>query len=275
MPNRILRESILTSKAVNQLTPEEEVFYRRLMSIVDDYGRFEADPEIILYKAYPLRTSADICEQMRATASKCEQMLATVSKVLMTNGESLVQIYEVDGRKYLQMNGFGSKPRSKPRFPDPPSGFKSGHLQADASNCVQMRADVCEKLPVPNTYTYTHSYCVSEKKSEVGLSDDHIARLREIHKHWPEDRLMDFDLVLQDWISRPQYAADPEDALTRLEFATQKYLNGRDVAKGVCCNLRTFIAGPKAKYLDINVEDLYEQLRLIEADRAANAAVRM
>lgn len=35
MPSRILREGILTSERVNALAPLEELFYRRLMSVVD------------------------------------------------------------------------------------------------------------------------------------------------------------------------------------------------------------------------------------------------
>jgi hypothetical protein len=42
MPVRILREGILTSERVDTLSPAAEVFYRRLMSVVDDFGRFSA-----------------------------------------------------------------------------------------------------------------------------------------------------------------------------------------------------------------------------------------
>ena len=44
MPNRILRDGILMSPRVNVLSSEAELFYRRLMSVVDDYGRFSAHP---------------------------------------------------------------------------------------------------------------------------------------------------------------------------------------------------------------------------------------
>jgi hypothetical protein len=44
MPNRELREGILTSERINALTFPAEVFYRRLMSVVDDFGRCPAHP---------------------------------------------------------------------------------------------------------------------------------------------------------------------------------------------------------------------------------------
>ena len=54
MPNMILREGILTSERVNSLTTEEEIFYRRLISVVDDYGRYYAKPELLRSACFPL-----------------------------------------------------------------------------------------------------------------------------------------------------------------------------------------------------------------------------
>ena len=53
MPTRIIREGILDSKAVNALSEQAEIFYRRLMSVVDDYGRFEADTELLRARCFP------------------------------------------------------------------------------------------------------------------------------------------------------------------------------------------------------------------------------
>ncbi len=106
MPNRIVRDSILTSRAVNQLTAEEEVFYRRLMSIVDDWGRHEADLDILLPKVYPLQLD-------RHTTATCGRLLSRVSHVTVTNGEPLVLVYEVDGHKYLEITNFHQRTRAK------------------------------------------------------------------------------------------------------------------------------------------------------------------
>ena len=54
MPNRIVREGILTSERVELLSWAEEVFYRRLMSVVDDFGRYYARPELLRAACYPL-----------------------------------------------------------------------------------------------------------------------------------------------------------------------------------------------------------------------------
>lgn len=113
MPNRILRETILTSRAVNKLTAEEEVFYRRLMSIVDDWGRHEADLEILLPRVYPLQLD-------RHTTVTCGQLLSRVSHVTATDGQPLVLVYEVDGHKYLEISHFHQRTRAKQsRCPSP------------------------------------------------------------------------------------------------------------------------------------------------------------
>src|SRR3990167_11311858 len=55
MPNRILREGILSSERINTLSVHAELFYRRLLSVVDDYGRFFAHPALLRSACYPLR----------------------------------------------------------------------------------------------------------------------------------------------------------------------------------------------------------------------------
>ena len=47
MPTRLLREGILDSERVNRLNAAEEVFYRRLMSKVDDHGFYDARSAIL------------------------------------------------------------------------------------------------------------------------------------------------------------------------------------------------------------------------------------
>ena len=42
MPNRIIKESICTSCEIDSLTPEQEVFFYRLIVNCDDYGRMDA-----------------------------------------------------------------------------------------------------------------------------------------------------------------------------------------------------------------------------------------
>lgn len=108
MPSRLIREGILTSDRVNALSPEAEVFYRRLMSKVDDHGLFDARPDVLISALYPLRRGT--------TENTCLQMLAECIK------SKLLQVYEIDGKRFLQMFDTRWKVRSEPKFPPPVNG---------------------------------------------------------------------------------------------------------------------------------------------------------
>ena len=119
MPTRLIREGILTSDAVNSLTPQDEVLYRRLMSIVDDYGRYDARPAVLRSQLFPLQLD-------RIRESDVVRGLAACEKA------SLIRCYEVDGKPYLQFEKFGQQIRAKTsKWPDP---------LADDNGCKQMRA---------------------------------------------------------------------------------------------------------------------------------------
>jgi len=108
MPNRILREGILSSDRINALSDAEEVFYRRLMSVVDDYGRFDGRPTMLIAACYPLRVSS-----MRE--AHVMQLLAACVRA------GLVRLYKVAGKPYLELLDFRQQVRSKSsRYPDPP-----------------------------------------------------------------------------------------------------------------------------------------------------------
>lgn len=110
MPNRILREGILTSPRMAKLGWAEEVFYRRLHSVVDDFGRYYADFGLLHAACYPRQlnkvTDADIGKWLTSCVTA-----------------GLVSVYPAeDGERYLQLLDFGQQIRAKKsRFPQPPS----------------------------------------------------------------------------------------------------------------------------------------------------------
>jgi hypothetical protein len=107
MPNRILREGILTSSAVTRLGWAEEVFYRRLHSVVDDFGRYYADEGMLRAACYPRQlnkvSDSDIGKWLRACVDA-----------------ALVRVYPAqDGERYLEVVKFGQQVRAKKsKFPD-------------------------------------------------------------------------------------------------------------------------------------------------------------
>lgn len=107
MPNRILRDGILTSERVNELGSMEEVFYRRLMSVVDDHGRYYGNPSLIRAACFPLKLD-------KVSDSDIGKWL------LVTEKAGLVRQYlAADGKRYLQLIDFGQRIQAKSKFPEP------------------------------------------------------------------------------------------------------------------------------------------------------------
>lgn len=71
MPARLLREGILTSERVDALSLEAEVFYRRLMSVVDDFGLFHGDVRLIRAACFPLRLDRVSDADVRGWIEEC------------------------------------------------------------------------------------------------------------------------------------------------------------------------------------------------------------
>lgn len=142
MANRIVKEGILRSDKVNSLSWTAEVFYRRLMSVADDFGRFDARLPIVRSALYPLRldrvSEADIVKWM----NECSEA-------------GLISQYEVDNKPYMEIIEFGQTLRIKK------SKYPCKQTQADASRCV------AEKNPNPKQESETE--IESEKKTPASF----------------------------------------------------------------------------------------------------------
>jgi hypothetical protein len=135
MPNRIIRDGILTSMKVNQIDWPEEVFYRRLMSVVDDYGRFHGEYELLRSYLYPLKVDRVRVADISRWIAACE-----------TAG--LIVYYKAgDGKNYIEITNFKQQVRAKEsKFParDMQMSGKciadAQHMQSNDSRCLQMPA---------------------------------------------------------------------------------------------------------------------------------------
>src|ERR1043165_4726506 len=106
MPSRILREQILTSERVNALSLSAELFYRRLMSIVDDYGRTELQLQILRAKCYPLQLDRVTVDDVEAWLNECS-----------SGADPLITIYSVGSKRYVEVSNFGQRTRGASKYP--------------------------------------------------------------------------------------------------------------------------------------------------------------
>ena len=111
MPNRVLREGILDSERMAALVHEAtwagECFYRRLHSIADDFGCFDARPSVLRAKCYP--TLLDMVRE-----ADVQRWIAACVK------SGLVALYTCDGRNYGQILNFKQFTRQRKRHHPPP-----------------------------------------------------------------------------------------------------------------------------------------------------------
>jgi hypothetical protein len=107
MPTRVIREGMLTSERVDQLSELAELFYRRLQQIVDDHGRYFAHPAQLRTNCFPVRIDRYTDGQVLQWRRECE-------------AAGLVRVYRIGKVEYLEIADFRQQVKSKSKFPAPP-----------------------------------------------------------------------------------------------------------------------------------------------------------
>lgn len=108
MPNRLIKETIRTSKKINSLSDFEFRTWAYLVTYVDDYGRGSADPEILKGFVFPRRKGVR------------EQDIQKAMATLERTGSIL--LYEVAGEPYFCFPNWSEHQRiqtKKSKYPAP------------------------------------------------------------------------------------------------------------------------------------------------------------
>lgn len=107
MPDRIIRAGILTSEAVNNLSPMAELFYRRLMSVADDHGRFDGRTVVLRASLFPLQLDGVRNSHLESWIGECLEA-------------RLVRCYKcVEDKPFIEIIKFGQRIQSKSKWPEP------------------------------------------------------------------------------------------------------------------------------------------------------------
>ena len=107
--SRMIRKGFVDSDRVSDLgTWFDECFYHRLLLVADDFGLFDARPSYL--RAQLFCTKLDKVRE------------ADVSRALLEcERAGLVRLYEVDGKRYLEIAQYGQRcDKTKPKWPTPP-----------------------------------------------------------------------------------------------------------------------------------------------------------
>ena len=119
MPNRYIREAAIKSKAVNTLSWQGEVFWRRLLNVVDDFGRYTADPDVLRADVFPRQLD-------KVREADISRLLAECEKA------GLLFRFEANAKWYLVINQWEQGRAKKSKYPTPPDNICK-HLQTSSN----------------------------------------------------------------------------------------------------------------------------------------------
>ena len=130
MPNRIIRESALTSATLYRLSDGAERLFWRMTLVADDFGRFEADTQVLKSKCFPLWPDAKM---------PAKRVIALYRELEMAE---LIGTYVVSGKHYghfITWEKYQQRRAASSKFPDPAPDNACPHT--DVGGCMRLRAD--------------------------------------------------------------------------------------------------------------------------------------
>lgn len=168
MPSRLLREGILDSEAVAVLSFPGEVFYRRLMSVVDDFGRFDARPAVLRSRLYPLQID-------KVREADIERWIAECVK------SGLIALYSVSGKRYVLFKKLGSPRAKESKFPAPPEDMAEDQTPVpteitSVNGCTQTQTDESNGERMKASVPYSGSGTSSSAGSSSGRGSSEPAK---------------------------------------------------------------------------------------------------
>ena len=169
MPTRYLKPGIRDSELIESLSPMAECLFYRLLVTVDDFGRYDGRPALVRAHCFPIKSISN------------DEVAALLEELARS---TLVTIYVVDEKPFLQVAKWDNVPRSKvSKFPRPEDG--SAHSYTDARIPSAL-------LPVTGTGTGT----------ETGNRKPTTAPTRKRVRANEQSEALDLDVdpeLLADW----------------------------------------------------------------------------
>jgi hypothetical protein len=161
MPCRYIREGLNDSERVFSLSYGAQAFYFRLMLVVDDYGRIEADPIILLSRTFPRGIKSIDISTVEGWLDECCQ-----------GEEPLVTVYTVNRKRYLQVSNFKQRVRTESKFPAPPVALPTNDGQSsDTSVADDGRLRASRANSSSNSLSHSSSDSDSDSDSDSQSAD--------------------------------------------------------------------------------------------------------
>jgi hypothetical protein len=186
MPDRIIRQSIRTSPTIDMLSFEAESMFYRLTTVVDDFGRFDADPRVLFSNCFPLKVD--------------RLKVAQVSRwfdELLTSG--LAKRYEVKGRTYGCLTNWAKYQRGRAkesRFPEPPDDVDEQVSLFEDSNIYEQETESDNICFQEETYVALNRESRIENKD---LSSQTLDEAESLDDREPTPEPITLDWLVDTW----------------------------------------------------------------------------
>jgi hypothetical protein len=195
MPQRFLRPGITTSDRWNSVSFEAQSLYIRILTLVDDFGRYDARVAILHGQCFALRPEI---KPQRTAGLRSELQQA-----------GLIDVYTVDGREYLEITQWQERARSNAsKFPGKSQVIDISTPAADGGEIPQNPASLVQR---PSTIAIVPSTIVHRpaiKRQRTARTPLECAGFKEFWQAYP----------------RKEAIADAEEAWTKngcIEFLPQ------------------------------------------------------
>ena len=124
MPNRYVRESAIESESVNSLSWQAEVFFRRLLNRVDDFGRFTANTALLRASIFPMQLDRVTEADVQRLIDECE-------------AAGLLFSYSYACKRFIVMNKWEKGRAKESKYP-PPDDDTIKRMQTYVYRCSHM-----------------------------------------------------------------------------------------------------------------------------------------
>lgn len=173
MPQRFLRPGLTNSSHWNRVSFPAQSLFVRLLTLVDDFGRYDARPALVRSHAFPVSEDVE--------KSHVESMLDELAN------EELIIVYQVDGKEYLQVERWVERARGASKYPPPPGAIDESQPRG---LIYFVRSEVSRKIKIGFTQWKIESRLghlqtgSSEKLSLIGTMAGTIADERALHRRF-------------------------------------------------------------------------------------------
>ncbi len=189
MPNRLIKDSLLSNEKFNQLNWFEQTTYIRLILLADDYGRLDGREMVIKSYCYPIDEKVT-----RSAISKAISQMVNVG---------LLQKYEVNDKPYLLFPNWDKYQRLRSKsskYPAPELGNMTDTCPTHDSHMTDicpLEVEVEEELEVEKENTKEKAATIVPNQPKKAKSDAETIKtildaynpaMKEALQHFVESR---------------------------------------------------------------------------------------